>query len=245
MLASGALNIVPGGVATTTLSRDTHERFHRHDQFFHVRDCRAGVTAVYQPRQHNEFKLVDFGGRQRRGSGDQSDYDHRHVRDSDSFPSAQPHRRRADSRRHAGQSVFPLQSFRYLERMDGLSAVDWTAEVTLILPICWGRRPVGTASTFNLGPANADDAVSCSGQTITLPVGNFTSLQILGTAVDGSQSAQHFTVTYTDNSTATLTQSFSDWAYPQDYAGESLVVGMAYRNNGGGSKDLYTAVERL
>lgn len=95
---------------------------------------------------------------------------------------------------------------------------------------------------FNLGTANTLDAVSCSGQTIPLPAGNFTSLQILGTAVDGSQSAQAFVVTYTDNSTATLTQSFSDWVFPQHYSGESQVIGTAYRNYGGGSKDLNAGV---
>lgn len=105
-----------------------------------------------------------------------------------------------------------------------------------------GTVPSWNGIAFNLGPANASDAVSCSGQTITLPAGSFNSLQILGTAVDGSQSAQTFTVTYTDNSTATFTQSFSDWAFAQHYAGESIVLGMAYRNNGGGSKDLGTSV---
>lgn len=95
---------------------------------------------------------------------------------------------------------------------------------------------------FTLGPANANDVVSCAGQTITLPAGNFTSLQILGTAVDGSQSGQTLTVTYTDNSTTVLSQSFSDWVFPQNYPGESVVTGMAYRNSGGGTKDLSTAV---
>lgn len=94
---------------------------------------------------------------------------------------------------------------------------------------------------FNLGPANAADAISCSGQIISLPAGRFNSLQILGTAIDGSQSAQTFTVTYTDNSTAVFTQNVSDWAFPQNYAGESVVVGMPYRDYGGGTKDLFTA----
>ena len=105
-----------------------------------------------------------------------------------------------------------------------------------------GTAPSWNGIAFTLGPANANDVVSCSGQTITLPAGNFTSLQILGTAVQGNQSGQTFTITYTDNSTTVVTQSFSDWVFPQHYPGESPVVGMAYRNNGGGTKDLFTAV---
>ncbi|MGA2244152.1 MAG: protease pro-enzyme activation domain-containing protein [Verrucomicrobiota bacterium] len=96
---------------------------------------------------------------------------------------------------------------------------------------------------FNLGPTNVNDTISCSGQTLTLPAGNFNSLQLLGTAVDGGQSSQNFIVTYTDNSTTTLAQSFSDWANPQQFGGESVVLSMPYRNNGGGSKDLNTSVD--
>lgn len=95
---------------------------------------------------------------------------------------------------------------------------------------------------FSPGAANGNNMVSCGAQTITLPVGNFTSLQMLGAAVDGSQTAQRFTVTYTDNSSVTLTQSFSDWVYPQHYAGETQVIKMPYRINGNGTKDLFTAV---
>jgi hypothetical protein len=105
-----------------------------------------------------------------------------------------------------------------------------------------GTGPSWNGVVFNPGPANALDVVSCAGQIINLPAGKFTSLQILGTAVDGSQTAQSFTVTYSDNSTAVLSQSFSDWVYPQHYAGETQIINMPYRNNGGGTKDLSTAV---
>lgn len=89
---------------------------------------------------------------------------------------------------------------------------------------------------FDFGPANSDDAVSCAGQIISLPAGNFNTLQMLATGVNGGQAAQTFTVTYTDNSTATFTQSFSDWANPQFYPGEFTVVRMPYRNSGSGTK---------
>ena len=97
---------------------------------------------------------------------------------------------------------------------------------------------------FNLGRSNTLDVVDCAGQTIPLPAGSFNTLQLLGTAVEGSQSAQSFTVTYTDNSTATFTQSFSDWASPQAYTGEATVITMPYRNlNSGGSQTLNVTVD--
>ena len=97
---------------------------------------------------------------------------------------------------------------------------------------------------FTLGPANAADVVVCASQTIPLPAGRFNSLQMLATAVDGGQTEQTFTITYTDNSTATFTQSFSDWANPQGYPGEFSVVTMPYRNvNSGGQQTLNVSVD--
>jgi hypothetical protein len=88
---------------------------------------------------------------------------------------------------------------------------------------------------FSFGPTNAQDVVSCAGQTITLPAGQFNTLQILATGVNGNQTAQTFTVTYADNSTATFTQSFSDWANQQSYSGESKLITMPYRDLSGGT----------
>lgn len=96
---------------------------------------------------------------------------------------------------------------------------------------------------FPFGPANANDSVSCAGQVINLPAGNFNTLQLLATAVNGSQTAL-FTVTYTDSSTATFTQSFSDWANSQAYPGEFTVVSMPYRDSGsGGNQTLNMTVD--
>src|SRR5271168_1831817 len=90
-------------------------------------------------------------------------------------------------------------------------------------------------SMFTLGPAGAYDAVSSA--TIALPGGNGSTLNLLGTAVNGNQPNQTFIVTYTDATTATFTQSISDWYTPQSYAGESEAVTMAYRVSGNGSLD--------
>ena len=97
---------------------------------------------------------------------------------------------------------------------------------------------------FGFGPANALDVVFCANQAVTLPAGRFNTLQMLATGVQGNQTAQTFTVTYTDNSTATFTQSFSDWASPQSYAGENKLVTMPYRNlSGGGAQSLNVSVD--
>ncbi len=97
---------------------------------------------------------------------------------------------------------------------------------------------------FNLGPANAPDVAFCAGQVINLPAGQFNTLQLLATGVQGNQTAQTFIVTYTDNSTTMFTQSFSDWASPQSYSGENTVITMPYRNlNSGSSQALNVTVD--
>jgi len=96
---------------------------------------------------------------------------------------------------------------------------------------------------FGFGPSNALDVVACAGQTIALPADRFNTLQILATGVQGNQTAQTFTVTYTDNSTTTFTQSFSDWANQQSYSGENTVITMPYRNSSGSSQSLDVSVD--
>jgi hypothetical protein len=90
---------------------------------------------------------------------------------------------------------------------------------------------------FNFGPANKLDAVSGAGQTVPLPPDRFATLQLLGTGYNGNQSAQTVTVTYTDGSTSTITQSFSDWFSPAYNSDESFAVVMPYRNLADGAKD--------
>jgi hypothetical protein len=90
---------------------------------------------------------------------------------------------------------------------------------------------------FEFGPANELDAVACSGQSVALPAGKFASLALLATGIEGNQTSQTLTVTYTDGSTTKFTQSFSDWYTPQKYPHESEGVAMAYRNFDNGTKD--------
>jgi len=75
--------------------------------------------------------------------------------------------------------------------------------------------------------AGTVDAVSST--TIALTAGNFSTVSLLATGVDGNQPNQTFVVSYTDGTTTSFTQSLSDWYTPQNYAGESKVSQMPYR----------------
>jgi hypothetical protein len=97
---------------------------------------------------------------------------------------------------------------------------------------------------FNFGPANKADEVYGTGGTIPLPAGQFTTLQLLATAIDGPILAQPITVTYTDGTSSTFTQSFSDWCScssatpgPGQQPGESFAVVMPYRDLSTGAPD--------
>ncbi len=66
----------------------------------------------------------------------------------------------------------------------------------------FGAEQVGDDVVFKLGPAGAPDAVTS--KTIALPAGKFSSLKMLGLAVEGRQEMQTFTVNYTDGTSSTL-----------------------------------------
>jgi hypothetical protein len=86
---------------------------------------------------------------------------------------------------------------------------------------------------FSAAAAGITDAVSST--TIALPAGNFSTMNLLATGVNGNQLNQKFVVTYTDGSTTSVTQSLSDWFSPQNYAGESQASKMAYRLTASGA----------
>jgi len=94
-----------------------------------------------------------------------------------------------------------------------------------------GASVVWSGTTFTLGAGVANAASSIS---IPLPAGNFGTLQLLATGLNGNQANQTLTVTYTDGTTTRLTQSFSDWWASQGYAGESIASVMAYRLDSSG-----------
>ena len=92
---------------------------------------------------------------------------------------------------------------------------------------------------FSLGPPNAwDDAAPAAGLTIPLPPGQFGSLQVLATGINGSQSAQQVQIAYTDGTKDTFTQSFSDWKSPHGYQGETIAQEMPYGNDCTGAQSV-------
>jgi beta-glucanase (GH16 family) len=99
-----------------------------------------------------------------------------------------------------------------------------------------GTSKTWNGNTFTFGPVGAYDIVASAGQNITLPATSGTMLSVLALCVNGGQTNQTFTVTYTDNTTQVFTQSISDWAKPQKYAGESTAISMSYRDNSGGTQ---------
>jgi subtilase family serine protease len=98
-----------------------------------------------------------------------------------------------------------------------------------------GLQQTIAGTQFFFGPADTLDAVSS--KTIPLPAGQFASIKLLGAAVNGGQVGQVFKVTYTDGSTASITQNVSDWFSPQNFAGETKALTMPYRNNSQGQRD--------
>lgn len=101
---------------------------------------------------------------------------------------------------------------------------------------------LGTSVTWNgivfpLGPANAPNAVANA--TVPLPAGKYSVLSLLGAASYGSQSGT-LVVTYSDGTTTSFTQTFSDWTQTNPIVtqpGESLALAMNYFNTG--SKSTY------
>jgi subtilase family serine protease len=96
------------------------------------------------------------------------------------------------------------------------------------------QQTIGGA-LFYFGPANAPDAVSA--KTVSLAPGQFSSISLMATGVNGSQVAQLFKVTYTDGTSSIFTQNLSDWFTPQAYSGETKAMTMLYRDNGQGQRD--------
>ncbi len=100
-----------------------------------------------------------------------------------------------------------------------------------------GRSQTWKNVLFKLGAAGKDCVVACKGQTVALPAGDYKSLWLFGTGIEGSQKAQKLTVTFTDGTTQTLTQGYSDWFVPKGFPGEVRAVKMPYRILGDGGKD--------
>lgn len=104
-----------------------------------------------------------------------------------------------------------------------------------------GTSATWGGSSFALGPAGANDVVhGGTGVLVSLPAGQYSSLQLLATAVNGNISSSTFTVAYTDGTTQSFNQGISDWFTPQSYSGESTAITMPYRDTYRGARDTRT-----
>ncbi len=93
-----------------------------------------------------------------------------------------------------------------------------------------------SGATFQFGPVpnsknGQNNFVQAKGQSINLPQGDYGWLYLAGAAANGSRQNQQITLTFTDGSTDTWTQSFSDWCGSQNYAGETIIQQQPNRVN--------------
>ncbi len=93
--------------------------------------------------------------------------------------------------------------------------------------------------SYNIGPPGTNDVLrGGTGQAITLPSGQYSSLDFLGTAVNGHQTGT-FIVNYTDGTTQ-LTQTLDDWTDDLGQSGETLALTMPHRNSTNNPNDSTT-----
>lgn len=98
----------------------------------------------------------------------------------------------------------------------------------------YSAKLLGAAQTYNnlsfaIGSPNTMNVIS-GGATIPLPTGLYSTLSFLGTGVTGAQPNQVFSVTYSDGTTQTFTQSLSNWTNSANNPGETIVHSMTYRD---------------
>jgi hypothetical protein len=90
--------------------------------------------------------------------------------------------------------------------------------------------------TFTLADPGSANVIRAAGQPIEIGGASpATSLTFVAAGVNGNQINQTFTINYTDGTSVPFPLSISDWATPQNFAGETIVWTMPYRdvNNGG------------
>lgn len=99
-----------------------------------------------------------------------------------------------------------------------------------------GSTILSNGVTFKLGTPDGKNILVLRGQTLEV-VGKHKSIWLLGAAVDGAQREMPIEVTYSDGTTTTFIQNFSDWYEPSDFPGESIAKKTEYRLMADGTKD--------
>jgi hypothetical protein len=106
-----------------------------------------------------------------------------------------------------------------------------------------GRSMTVSGTTFNLGAPGAANVISAAGQTIALPAGQHIGLSILGSAVNGEQDNQTFTVHYSDGTTQTFIRNQYDWSATAYNSQARIALRMSYRDSSNGTSSArYTSL---
>jgi hypothetical protein len=92
---------------------------------------------------------------------------------------------------------------------------------------------------FSLGAVASNDVVSCSGaaQTISLPSGRYSKILLLASAIGFGTSQVTLTVHYTDSTSSSYVQNFSDWVNTSTEVGQTAVASTTHRNFHDGASD--------
>ena len=98
-----------------------------------------------------------------------------------------------------------------------------------------GNALLWNGVAFELGSPNQPDVLVANGQTMPVS-GTGNVLTLAAAAINGGHANQQIVLTFTDNSTAVWTQSFSDWCDPQNYAGESTISAQSHLNTLSGAQ---------
>ncbi|MGC5167129.1 GH92 family glycosyl hydrolase [Luteimicrobium sp. DT211] len=88
--------------------------------------------------------------------------------------------------------------------------------------------------------------VEADGQTVALPTGSYSALQVLGAAVNGGTGILGGTavVTYTDGTTASVPLQFTDWGKRDLEFGNTAAITMPYRMSTGGKNTTQVSIYR-
>ena len=118
-------------------------------------------------------------------------------------------------------SVMTLYAFAEIGTKPIAGGLDGAGNAyTALEPAEVGASLDWSGATFALLGAGVPSAVANT--TLALPQNSYSALEILATGVNGGAREQKLSVHYTDNSTDTFVQSFSDWKHPESYVGEAL-----------------------
>jgi hypothetical protein len=121
----------------------------------------------------------------------------------------------------AGNNVAAITSSGHAVETGGFDMNDYTYDAAVL-----GDSATFDGTIMKLGPPGEMDAWS---QTTVPLSGHGTTLKILAAAANGEQTAQKFTVHYTDGTSQSFSRDLSDWCNPGDYQGEAKVVTADHR----------------